>query len=215
METEYSGMRRNRCIGGHERPWEYCPDSRHLPRLTPVLTRAFSSADNLLRIVDREGEGVAQREEDRRLHPRFQCSGKAEMRSLSSGARAAGQIENLSLGGCRILIGDRHNFREGENVEMTFCVRQLPLRVQASVRQAHAGNAVCVAFTLLTERGKGQLLALIDELAEILRDQVDSLIQYQSSLAAAPAEQRDSPGRAKPAEKRSTRRPVPIDRNSR
>ena len=130
---------------------------------------------------------MTQREEDRRRHPRFQCSGNAEMRSLSSGIRAVGKIENLSLGGCRIQVGDRHTFREGENVEMTFTVRQLPLRVQASIRQLHSSDAVGVAFTLLSERGRSQLQALIEELGEILRDQVESLIQYQSSVVAFPA----------------------------
>ncbi len=64
------------------------------------------------------------------------------MRALTSGLRATGKIENLSLGGCRILVEQPHGFRQGENVEMTFCVRQLPLRVQASIRQLHSGHAV-------------------------------------------------------------------------
>jgi hypothetical protein len=144
--------------------------------------------------------------------------------------RATGKIENLSLGGCRIQMADRHGFRQGEKVEITFIVRQLPLRVQASIRQLHPGNGVGVVFTLLSERGKRQLLDLIDELAELLRDQVDGLIQYQSSLAAVPAERRNDPRSGEPREPRekddkddkddkdatrSAGRPVPIDRNSR
>ncbi len=160
---------------------------------------------------------MAQRGEDRRLHPRFQCSGSAEIKGLTSGLRVTGKIENLSLGGCRIVMEQAHGFREGENVEMTFCVRQLPLRVQASVRQRHAGNAVGVAFTLLSERGKQQLLELIDELAEVLRDQVDSLIQYQSSLAAVPSEHRNGSHSAEAGAPltRTGSGPVPIDRNRR
>jgi len=140
------------------------------------------------------------------------------MRGLTSGLRATGKIENLSLGGCRILVEQPPGFREGENVEMTFSVRQLPLRVQASIRQLHSGHAVGVAFTLLSERGKLQLLALIDELAEVIRDQVDSLIQYQSSLAAVPSECQKGPRSAEPGEKdamRSGGTPVPIDRDPR
>ena len=109
-----------------------------------------------------------------------------------------------------------HGFRQGESVEMTFCVRQLPLRVQASVRQLHSGHAVGVAFTLLSERGKLQLLALIDELAEVLRDQVDCMIECQSSLAAVPSEHRNGPYSGEPGEKAPTRAgggPVPIDRD--
>lgn len=137
------------------------------------------------------------------------------MRALTSGLRATGKIENLSLGGCRILVEQPHGFRQGENVEMTFCVRQLPLRVQASIRQLHSGHAG-VAFTLLSERGKLQLLALIDELAEVLRDQVDSMIECQSSLPAVPSEHRNCPCSGEPGEKAPTRSggtPVPIDRD--
>lgn len=161
---------------------------------------------------------MAQSGEDRRQHPRFSCGGNGEMRSLSSAVRAVGQIENLSLGGCRILVGDRHGFREGEKVEMTFTVRQLPLRVQASVRQLHSGHAVGVEFTLLSERGKIQLLALIDELAEVHRDQVDSLIQYQSSQRLASADGQKSRRPGTDDEKDSARAgggPVPIQRGPR
>ena len=58
---------------------------------------------------------------------------------------------------------------------MTFCVRQLPVRVQGSVRQVHSDQAIGVEFTMLSQRGKRQLQELIEELAEILRDQVESL----------------------------------------
>jgi hypothetical protein len=161
---------------------------------------------------------VEQKGEDRRQQPRFPCNGNAEIRSLESGLCATGKIENLSLCGCRLLVEDCHKFRAGETVEMSFIVRQLPLRVQASVRQLHSGKAVGVVFTLLSERGKRQLCDLIDELAELLRDQVDGLIQYQSSLAAAPSECRKAPGAAEPGEKDARRvpgKPVPIDRGAR
>jgi hypothetical protein len=129
---------------------------------------------------------VTQRDSDRRRHPRFQCGGEAEVRSLASGISARGKIANLSIGGCLIqLTGTGHPFRRGEAVEMTFCVRQLPLRVQGSVRQCaerapdsddNVGHfpswVVGVQFTLLTERGKRQLLSLIEELAEIFQEQV-------------------------------------------
>lgn len=89
------------------------------------------------------------------------------MRSLASGFRAVGKIEDLSLGGCLMELSDRFWFHEGEPVEMTFCVRQLPLRVQGSIRQLHPNKGLGVEFTLLTERGKRQLLELIRELDEM------------------------------------------------
>jgi len=157
---------------------------------------------------------VAQKGEDRRASPRFQCSGDAEMRSLSSGIRAVGKIENLSLGGCLIHLANQHGFRKGETVEMTFTIRQLPLRVQASVRQLHS-DAAGVAFTLLSERGRRQLQLLIDELSELLRDQVEGLTQFRSSLAGSPSEATGATrpigqGQKDPAGAPSG--PVPIDR---
>lgn len=133
------------------------------------------AADIFLRISDPSGKDVAQGESDRRQHPRFLCGGEAEIRSLAFGLCARGMISNLSLGGCRIQLGNDHRFRRGEAVEMTFCVRQLPVRVQGSVRQVHSDQAIGVEFTMLSQRGKRQLQELIEELAEILRDQVESL----------------------------------------
>jgi hypothetical protein len=56
-----------------------------------------------------------------------------------------------------------------------FCVRQLPLRVQGSVRRSFPDGAVSVKFTMLSGRGKRQLLLLIEELDEVLKDQAGPL----------------------------------------
>ncbi len=122
-----------------------------------------------------KGHPVRQQEEDRRREHRFLCGGKAEVRSLVSGLCARGRIANLSLGGCRMQLGEGHCFRKDDEVEMTFCVRQMPLRVQGVVRQANPGQALGIAFTLLTERGKRQLRELILELASLRRVQIESL----------------------------------------
>lgn len=66
----------------------------------------------------------------------------------------------MQLGICQL-------FRKGEAVEISFCVRQLPVRVLGSVRQTPSDKVVGVEFTMLTERGKRQLLELIEELAQI------------------------------------------------
>ncbi len=120
---------------------------------------------------------MGQSGEERRQHARFQCDGEAEMRGLSSGFRAVGKIENLSLSGCLMQLRDRYWFRAGEEVEMTFCVRQLPFRVGGRVREIHPGKGVGVEFTLMTERGGHQLLVLIGELDEILSGRADALVQ--------------------------------------
>lgn len=137
--------------------------------------RSGLAADIFTRAVAPEGSGVAQVGDNRRRHPRFHCGGEAEVRSLASGARASGKIANLSVGGCLIQLRDCDCFRKGEAVEMTFCVRQLPVRVQGAVRQIHPSEAIGLEFTLLSERGRRQLTELIGELAEVLRDQVGSM----------------------------------------
>jgi hypothetical protein len=86
-----------------------------------------------------------------------------------------GGIANLSLRGCLIDPREEHSFRRGERVEMTFCVRQLPVRVQGAVRQVCADRSVGVEFMLLNERGKRQLGELIGELAEILEERTHGL----------------------------------------
>lgn len=125
---------------------------------------------------------MAELEDDRRRHPRFLCAGIAEIRSLASGRCVRGKIANLSLEGCLIaLAGDPCDLRKNESVEMTFTVRQLPLRVQGTVRQHHGDEALGIQFTLLTERGKRQLLQLIEELADLRRDQLEGLVARRNS----------------------------------
>lgn len=103
------------------------------------------------------------------------------MRSLASGLRVVGAITNLSLGGCLMLLGETRGFHRGEALEMTFSVRQLPLRVQGFIRQIHPGYGAGVEFTLITERGKRQLAELIEELGAVLRDQVDDLVNEKKN----------------------------------
>jgi len=129
---------------------------------------------------------VADPADDRRQHSRFLCAGEAEIRSLVSGLTTRGKIANLSLGGCRIALApDQHDFTSNECVEMTFTVRQLPLRVQGTVRQSHADQVLGIQFTMLTERGKRQLLQLMEELAEILRDQVEDFMAARKNDPAS------------------------------
>jgi hypothetical protein len=128
-------------------------------------------ADMLLRFIHHPGRVVAQRGSDRRRNPRFPCCGEAQIRSLATGLSAHGTVGNLSLSGCRLHLAICQFFRKAEAVEISFCVRQLPVRVLGSVRQVPSGQVVGVEFTMLSERGKRQLLELIDELAEISRDQ--------------------------------------------
>jgi len=139
-----------------------------------ILMHSGAPADIPIRVTRPQGSGVAQSEEDRRQHPRFQCDGVAEIRSLSSGLRRSGMIVNLSLKGCLVRLGNDPCFRKGEAVEMTFCVRQLPVRIQGFVRQRHLGPGVGIEFTLLAERGKRRLMELIAELDEIVRAQAES-----------------------------------------
>lgn len=113
-----------------------------------------------------------QPEEERRRHLRFLCTGDAEIRSLVSGVATRGRIVNLSPGGCLIEPQTAARLRRHEPVEMTFMVRQLPVRVQGAVRQVHGDGTIGVQFTLLTERGKRHLGELIAELGELLQGEV-------------------------------------------
>lgn len=110
---------------------------------------------------------MASSEWERRRHPRFLCSGTAEVRSLASGVTARGRIANLNLGGCLIEPEQLPVLRRQEPVEMTFVVRQLPVRVQGVVRQVRSIGSIGVQFTLLSERGRRRLGELIAELGEL------------------------------------------------
>jgi hypothetical protein len=81
-----------------------------------------------------------------------------------------GAIANLSLGGCLIQPKQESRLLPYAVVEITFTVRQLPVRVQGVVRQIHSDFGVGVQFTMLSERGQRQLRELIVELGDLLQD---------------------------------------------
>lgn len=127
-------------------------------------------------------------DQERRLYARYRCGGDAEIFGLSSGISSRGSIKNLSLGGCLLCLGDRtrklkpiHGFGRSDLVEMTFCVRQMPFRVQGRVRQINPDQSIGVEFTLQSERGKRQLRELIAELGEGMKYQRRRLHLAQES----------------------------------
>ena len=102
--------------------------------------------------------------DEKRMHSRFECKGKAQVYFTPSAAPCAAEVLNLSLGGGLIVLQQPRDTDHGENIEVAFTVNRLPFRVRAQVRAVRSDRVFGVLF-VLSERVKGHLQDLIEELA--------------------------------------------------
>lgn len=103
-------------------------------------------------------------DQERRLHPRFGCSGEASLRITPTWPVVRGTILDLSIGGCRIDFAARQRIQKDQKVELIFSVHNLPFHVMAVVRGERGKGQYGFEFPQLIERTRVQLQDLIHEL---------------------------------------------------
>ena len=106
---------------------------------------------------------------ERRRTQRADCEGLAVVQKLPAvGTPIPAKIENLSEGGCLIEL-DVGTVAEAvlaldQHVELSFEVNQLSFRIRATVRSVRSNTKIGFQFCDMSERARGQLQDLIDEL---------------------------------------------------
>ena len=104
--------------------------------------------------------------QQKRRHPRMECSGNASLHLLGEGIDFRGKIIDLSLEGCLIALEESAGLKVDAVVELSFSVRQLPFRVRAQVKVMRSPLLIGFHFLMISGRASGQMGELIEELSD-------------------------------------------------
>lgn len=103
---------------------------------------------------------------DRRSSSRHAVDTRANLILVKGAIRMAGQILNLSLGGCRVRTDERFSVGIYTRVEVEFYLHGLPFRVGGVSQAILDKNTVGIRFLDMSDRRRDQLTELIAEIAE-------------------------------------------------
>ena len=109
---------------------------------------------------------LASKAADRRSSSRHAVDTRANLILVKGAIRMAGQILNLSLGGCRLRTDERFNVGIYTRVEAEFYLHGLPFRVGGVSQAILDKNTVGIRFLDMSDRRRDQLAELMAEITE-------------------------------------------------
>jgi hypothetical protein len=101
--------------------------------------------------------------EERRVAPRYPCSGNVELTPKGSNLLTRGGLSDLSRGGCYVEI--MTPFPYGTEVRLTLEVGEETIAGEAVVRSSHPSVGMGLQFTHLEEAGRARREAVLARLA--------------------------------------------------
>jgi hypothetical protein len=104
---------------------------------------------------------------DRRTQSRHDVDTSAVIFLVNVGSRVRGRILNLSVGGCRIRTDEKFPVGIYTRVETEFHLEGLPFRLGGVVQAIQDRLHVGIRFLDMSERKRGQLEQLIEEIEEL------------------------------------------------
>ena len=107
--------------------------------------------------------GLAKRGE-RRAHERLAVNEQAILRFVTSGAQVPCRIVDVSLTGCRLQTAARFPVGIYTRVEAEFRLAGIALRLSGVTQAIHGRCEVGIRFLDLSERKRGQVRELIEEI---------------------------------------------------
>jgi len=165
---------------------------------TAALDLAAKSASDSL-VVSGDGHsglphehGVERRTEDRRrqerrLHPRYKCSGGAEFRAQGASVRVWGNLSDVSQGGCYAEM--MSPLAAGSEVAAVLTVGSQEVHAAGIVRVCHPGCGMGVEFTRISPEHSSRLERAIARLTA----EADAATQTAGTAAAAAPDSISSP----------------------
>ena len=126
----------------------------------PAISTPIGSAPSASASVAPKAAG------DRRSSSRHAVDTRANLILVKGAIRMAGQILNLSLGGCRVRTDERFSVGIYTRVEAEFFLHGLPFRVGGVSQAILDKNTVGIRFLDMSDRRRDQLTELIAEIAE-------------------------------------------------
>jgi hypothetical protein len=108
----------------------------------------------------------AEREPERRLHPRHRVDTRARLVLIRPAIVLPGRILDLSLGGCRICTESPFSLGIFVRVEVDFYLHGQAFRISGVSQTIQEKNLVGIRFLDMSQRKREQLIALMGEIAE-------------------------------------------------
>jgi c-di-GMP-binding flagellar brake protein YcgR len=105
---------------------------------------------------------------EQRRNPRIDCTGAAAVQFTPGEAPCPARIENLSAGGCLLVLQQPQELSQDTIVELTFKINDLRFRVWGQVRAIRSDTKIGFQFPLLSERVRRRIEDLIEQLIEDL-----------------------------------------------
>ncbi len=99
---------------------------------------------------------------DRRKHPRFQCTGAAQIGEAGKGLRMWGTLTDISLGGCYVQTVS--NMPIGTHLDVSVAVDTHSFAAKADVRTSHPNIGMGMQFIALTPENQRRLELLVERL---------------------------------------------------
>jgi hypothetical protein len=103
---------------------------------------------------------------ERRVHSRYVLEELSKMLLLASGELMAGYVLEISQSGCRIYLDKPYDKKAGEDIEVSFYVHGVPLRLAGKVHAQIDRQIVGVRFTVISPRTRQRFGDLLNEIRE-------------------------------------------------
>ena len=145
------------------------------------------------------------RKRERREHGRYTLDSHARILFLSIHTRLVGKVLDLSMGGCRIRSQQRIPVGAFRRVEVEFIVDGLPLLLPGVTQSVHDKYTIGIRFVEMTDRKRGQLKTVIDEIEER-----NAAAAAESAAADQAEEQAEDQAAHQPVEQTAEQDPEPI-----
>jgi hypothetical protein len=145
-----------------------------LPDLSPMVLGSpiasipvVSSAPELPSSIAGSADvGLPTLQVERRGEPRYPVDARGVLLLVKSSTAMPGRLVDLSLHGCHIRMQGRFTLGIFVRVEMEFDLRGMRFRLSGVTQSIHDVYSVGIRFLAVSERARGQLMELIQELAE-------------------------------------------------
>jgi c-di-GMP-binding flagellar brake protein YcgR len=129
----------------------------------PVPARQLPAASNQ---YTTQATTQPNRGRDRRAAHRCGVDTSAVIDLIKVGSKIAGQIVDLSVGGCRIKTTEKFPVGIYTRIETEFKLHGLPFRLGGVIQAIHDRNTVGIRFLDMSPRKKDQVAELVSEMEE-------------------------------------------------
>jgi hypothetical protein len=161
------------CMNGYKSPWE--DELRQMQERYLPIVAAETGGRPLVRAYKKGGE-------NRRRNPRFDVTGDVDLAEMRGHARVAGQLKQLSEGGCLITAGDL--VTPGTSLRIVLNIYDVSVALKGDVKYTNENRSMGVEFREIRQGDRPLLDYLLSELKKPRPEDFSDLEVVTESLTA-------------------------------